>query len=97
MSLLSIKNLNIRFRTGDGYVHAVNDVSFDIRKGQKLAVVGKSGSGKSQIAMSIMGLLANNAEATGEILYEGQNLLTLSETKLNKIRAKDIGMIFRTR
>ncbi len=94
MSLLSIKNLNIRFRTGDGYVHAVNDVSFDIRKGQKLAVVGESGSGKSQIAMSIMGLLANNAEATGEILYEGQNLLTLSEAKLNKIRAKDIGMIF---
>lgn len=94
MSLLSVNNLNIRFRTGDGYVHAVNDVSFDIAKGQKLAVVGESGSGKSQIAMSIMGLLANNAEAEGEVLYEGQNLLTLPSAKLNRIRAKDIGIIF---
>ncbi|KUP92454.1 ABC transporter ATP-binding protein [Tritonibacter horizontis] len=94
MSLLSIRNLNIRFRTGDDYVHAVNDVSFDIAKGQKLAVVGESGSGKSQIAMAIMGLLAPNAEASGEVLYEGQNLLALSQSQLNRIRARDISIIF---
>ncbi len=94
MSLLSIRNLNIRFRTGDGHVHAVNDVSFDIAKGQKLAVVGESGSGKSQIAMAVMGLLAPNAEATGEIHYEGQNLLSLSQAQLNRIRARDISIIF---
>jgi oligopeptide transport system ATP-binding protein len=94
MSLLSVENLSIRFRTGDGFVHAVNDVSFDIEPGQKLAVVGESGSGKSQIALSIMGLLAKNGRASGRVMFGGQDLLQMSQPQLNKIRAKDIGMIF---
>lgn len=94
MSLLSIKDLNIRFRSGDGLVHAVNNVSFDISQGQKLAVVGESGSGKSQIALSILGLLAKNAEATGEVRYKDKNLLTLPNAQMNKLRAKEIGIIF---
>ncbi|MCT8162160.1 ABC transporter ATP-binding protein [Pseudoruegeria sp. SHC-113] len=94
MSLLSVRNLAIRFATGDGHVHAVNDVSFDIAPGEKVALVGESGSGKSQIALSIMGLLAKNAQVEGEAQFEGQNLLALSQPALNKIRAKKIAMIF---
>ena len=58
MTLLSIDDLNIRFRTSDGLLHAVNGVSFDLEEGQKMALVGESGSGKTQIVMSLMGLLA---------------------------------------
>jgi len=92
--MLSVQDLSIRFKTPDGYVHAVNNVSFDIAAGQKLAIVGESGSGKSQIALSILGLLAKNAEPTGRILFEDQNLLSMPASRMNKIRAKDIGIIF---
>lgn len=94
MTLLSVQNLKIRFRTQDGYVHAVNDVSFDIKQSQKLAIVGESGSGKSQIALAILGLLANNAEASGNIAFNGENLLGMSARQINKIRSKEIGIIF---
>ncbi|SLN43510.1 Oligopeptide transport ATP-binding protein OppD [Pseudoruegeria aquimaris] len=94
MSLLSVQDLAIRFSTGDGTVHAVNNVSFDIAPGEKVALVGESGSGKSQIALSIMGLLAKNAQVSGRILHEGRDLLTLSQDALNKVRAKKIAMIF---
>ncbi len=94
MSLLSVQNLKIRFRTGDGEVHAVNDVSFELNAGQKVALVGESGSGKSQIALSIMGLLAKNANVEGQVLFEGQNLLAASNDALNQVRAQKIAMIF---
>lgn len=94
MSLLSVQNLKIRFSTGDGDVHAVNDVSFNLNPGEKVALVGESGSGKSQIALSIMGLLAKNAHVDGQAIFENQNLLTASNDALNKIRAKKIAMIF---
>ncbi len=94
MSLLSVKNLHVRFRLNDGHVYAVNDVSFDIPAGGKLALVGESGSGKTQIAFSILGLLARNGETEGEITYDGINLLTASQGHLNKIRAKEISIIF---
>ena len=94
MSLLSVENLSVRFRTNDGDVKAVNDVSFDIQAGQKLAIVGESGSGKSQIAFSIMGLLARNGAATGSINFDGQEILNIKERELNKIRAKKMSIIF---
>ncbi len=94
MSLLTVRDLKIRFRTGDGMVHAVNDVSFDVAEGQKLALVGESGSGKSQIALAIMGLLARNAEVEGEVLYEGRNLIGLPQAQLNRLRAREIALIF---
>lgn len=94
MSLLSVRNLKVRFRTNDGDVHAVNDVSFDIQKGEKIALVGESGSGKSQIAFSIMGILAKNGTASGEVIFNQQNLLDLSVNELNKIRSKKISIIF---
>ncbi|SHG84618.1 ABC transporter ATP-binding protein [Cognatishimia maritima] len=92
--MLSVQDLSIRFRTPDGYVHAVNDVSFDIAAGQKLAIVGESGSGKSQIALSILGLLAKNAETRGRILFENQNLLDMPTSRINKVRSKEISIIF---
>ncbi|MCC1494037.1 ABC transporter ATP-binding protein [Cognatishimia sp. F0-27] len=92
--ILSVKNLSIRFRTGDGMVYAVNDVSFDMHAGQRLAIVGESGSGKSQIALSILGLLARNAEVEGAALWKGRDLLAMPAAEINKIRAREIAMIF---
>lgn len=94
MSLLSLRDLSIRFRTADGQVHAVNDVSFDVSTGQKLALVGESGSGKTQIALAVMGLLAKNAEVSGTATFDGRDLLGLSSAALNRIRAREIAMIF---
>lgn len=94
MTLLSIENLNVKFRTNDGEVFAVNDISFDIRSGQKLALVGESGSGKSQIAFAIMGILARNGEASGVANFNGRNLLKMTNTEINKIRSKEMSIIF---
>ncbi|MCP4487377.1 MAG: ATP-binding cassette domain-containing protein [Gammaproteobacteria bacterium] len=94
MALLSIKNLQVKFRTNDGFVNAVNDVSFEISAGGKLALVGESGSGKSQIAFAIMGLLARNGEASGAVEFNGQNLLEIKTGALNRIRSKEIAIIF---
>ncbi|GGX64552.1 peptide ABC transporter ATP-binding protein [Tateyamaria omphalii] len=92
--MLSVENLHIRFRTGDGMVHAVNDVSFSVDTSSRMAVVGESGSGKSQIALAVMGLLAKNAEVDGRILWNGQDLLAASPREMNRIRAQEIGIIF---
>jgi oligopeptide transport system ATP-binding protein len=92
--MLDIKNLYISFKTPEGVVKAVNDVSFNIKKNQSLAIVGESGSGKTQLAFSILGLLDKNADVTGQINYQQNNLLNLSELELNKIRSKKISIIF---
>lgn len=94
MSLLEAKNLNVEFNTLDGKVNAVNGLNFSLKAGETLAIVGESGSGKSQTALSIMGLLASNGSANGEILFQNKNLLSLSDKALNKIRGKQIAMIF---
>lgn len=94
MTILSVKNLCVRFHTNDGEVFAVNDVSFDVQPGQKLALVGESGSGKSQIAFAILGLLAQNGRSFGEVNWGGKNLLNLPLSRLNKIRAREISIIF---
>jgi oligopeptide transport system ATP-binding protein len=94
VSLLEVKNLNVEFKTLDGVVNAVNNLSFSVDKGEALGIVGESGSGKSQTILSIMGLLASNGRATGEILFKGQNLLTTPEKEMNRIRGKQIAMIF---
>ena len=92
--MLDIKNLYISFKTPEGVVKAVNDVSFNIKKNQSLAIVGESGSGKTQLAFSILGLLDKNADVSGQINYQQNNLLNLSEPELNKIRSKKISIIF---
>ncbi|WP_341213494.1 oligopeptide/dipeptide ABC transporter ATP-binding protein [uncultured Limimaricola sp.] len=94
MALLDIEDLRVTFTTGDGDVNAVNGVSFSIDEGETLAIVGESGSGKSQTAFAAMGLLARNGRATGQIRYDGRNLLELKQKELNRVRSEEIGMIF---
>ena len=92
---LEVKNLQISFRTQGGIVKAVRNISFDLYKGETLAVVGESGSGKSVTSKAIMGILAQNSIVEGgEILYDGQDLLKISEEDFHKIRGDKIAMIF---
>ncbi len=92
--ILSVKNLDVRFTTPDGDVHAVKNVSFDIAEGEVLGVVGESGSGKSQLFLAVIGLLSGNGKATGSVLYRGQELIGASLSQLNAIRGSKITMIF---
>ena len=94
MSILKVSNLGVRFQTNDGMVNAVNGVSFELGKGQTLGIVGESGSGKSQTVLSIMGLLARNGSASGEVLFHGKDLLTMGASELNAIRGDRVSMIF---
>ncbi len=94
MSLLQVRNLAVTFATGDGPVHAVNGVSFDVDQGEILAITGESGAGKSQVAFSLMGLLSSQAKASGSIKFDGQEILTMQESELAGIRASEISIIF---
>ena len=94
--LIQIKNLKTFFNTEAGIAKAVNDVSFNIYKGEVLGIVGESGSGKSVTSMSINRLIPNppGEIVNGEILYNGEDLLKLSYDEMSRIRGKDISMIF---
>ena len=92
---LAVRDLRVSFRTTNGKVQAVRGISFDLAKGETLAIVGESGSGKSVTSKAIMGILANNAIIeNGNIIYRGENLLEVSEDEFYKIRGHKIGMIF---
>lgn len=94
-SKLTVRNLTISFKTDAGKVHAVRDIDFDLYKGETLAIVGESGSGKSVTNRAIIGILASNAIVEGgEIIYDGQDLLKISEDDFHKIRGDKIAMIF---
>src|SRR5215213_10534617 len=95
-NILQVKDLRISFSTYAGEVEAVRDVSFDLRQGETLAIVGESGSGKSVTAKSLMRLLpeANTILKGGEAIFEGEDLLKLSEKRMKDIRGSKIAMVF---
>ncbi|HKD48347.1 MAG TPA: ABC transporter ATP-binding protein [Rhizomicrobium sp.] len=93
-ALLEIRDLDVRFATQDGEVHAVKKVSLDIHEGGSLGVVGESGSGKSQLFLAAMGLLAPNGRASGSVRFRGKELLGLPARELNQFRGSRITMIF---
>ncbi len=93
--ILEIKDLHTAFRFQDEYFDAIDDVSLSLYKNEVLAIVGESGCGKSTIANSIVGLHDKNfTKTSGEIIYNGENVLNYSEDQYNKIRGKEIGFIF---
>jgi oligopeptide/dipeptide ABC transporter ATP-binding protein len=93
--LLEVNNLSVSFATEDGMVRAVDGVSFTLDRGQVLGIVGESGSGKSVTAMTVMGLTRDvNARFGGEVVYQGRNLLEISDTEMQNFRGNEIGMIF---
>lgn len=93
--ILQVNNLRLSFRTNNGTVKAVRDISFTLGKGETLAIVGESGSGKSVTARAIMGILAPNAIVdNGEIIYDGRDLLRISEEDFHQLRGDKLSMIF---
>src|SRR5688500_1339759 len=95
-SLLEVRNLHTTFQTSGGVVRAVDDVSWDIREGETVALVGESGCGKSVSALSVMRLVSEPAGRieSGKIVYKGRDLLRLSEEEMRRVRGREIGMIF---
>ncbi|ARC30218.1 MULTISPECIES: ABC transporter ATP-binding protein [Bacillus] len=94
-AVVELKDLQTHFQTEEGTVKAVNHVSFAVREGETVCVVGESGCGKSVTALSIMGLIAESGSVVGgDILYGGKSLLGMKEKELRSLRGNDIAMIF---
>ena len=96
---LEVKDLKTQFNTPEGIIYAVNGVSFDLKEGETLAVVGESGCGKSVTMMSIMRLIQipPGKIVSGEVVFRDNDLLQLSEEAMEQIRGREIAMIFRIR
>ena len=94
MALLEVRDLQVRFHTDDGEIHAVDGLSFDLEAGQTLGIVGESGSGKSQAVLAILDLLAANGRRGGSIRFQGEELTALSPGAMNRIRGNRIAMVF---
>ena len=92
--LIKVRDLSVSFKTRHETILAVDRLNFELKENEILGIVGESGSGKSQTVLSVMGLLEPNGSATGEANFHGVNLLSLSMSELNRIRGKEIGMIF---
>lgn len=94
--LMEVKDLVVRFYTQEGVVYAVNGVSYQLKEGETLGVVGESGSGKSVHALAIMGLIPSppGKITSGQVLFEGRDLLKLSDDQMRLVRGKEIAMVF---
>ena len=96
MKLLEIKDLEVRYVTQDSIVNAVNGISLDMESGETLGLVGETGAGKTTVARAILRLIPSppGKISSGEIYFEGENLLHKTDADMRKIRGKDISMIF---
>lgn len=92
--ILSVRDLSVTFPSEYGTVHAVQNLSYDVHKGEALAIVGESGSGKSVSSLAVMGLLPRTATITGEIEMLGQKVFTLSDRQLSALRGNSVSMVF---
>ncbi|MEK7363781.1 MAG: ABC transporter ATP-binding protein, partial [candidate division NC10 bacterium] len=94
--LLEVKDLTTYFFIGAGVVRAVDGVSYDVREGETVALVGESGCGKTVSALSVMRLVAAPAGriVSGQVLFKGRDLLALDEEGMRRVRGKEIGMVF---
>ncbi len=92
--VLEVSDMSVRFRTPSGVVNAVSHVDFTLRQGEVLGIVGESGSGKSVTAKALMRLLPNTASVTGSIRLKGREIMDIPTKEFNRIRGKDIAMIF---
>ena len=93
--LLSVQDLEVRFKTDRGIVYAVNGISFDISAGETLGIVGESGCGKSVTSLALLGILARNGKVTGgRAIFGGRDLLQLDDSELRSVRGREIAMIF---
>jgi len=94
--LLRVEGLTVSFRTRDGVVRAIEDVTFDVQAGQVLGIVGESGSGKSVTALSLLRLIPSDIAkiSAGQVWFGGRDLTRISEAELRKVRGREIGMIF---
>ena len=96
MALLEVSDLKVHFQTDDGIVKAVDGVSYTVERGRALGIVGESGSGKSVSSLTVMGLtrFAGNAQISGSIVLDGQDVLNASDEELRRLRGNDVAMIF---
>ena len=95
MALLEVRDLRVAFRTREGVVRAVNDVSFSLDRGRTMGLVGESGSGKTVTALTILGLTrSEQTEIAGEVLLDGVDLVSLPESELRDLRGRRVGMVF---
>jgi peptide/nickel transport system ATP-binding protein len=94
VSLLEVEDLSVRFRTEDGAVQAVDQVSFGVAPREVVALVGESGCGKSVTAMAVTRLLPSNASVTGRVLFGGTDLLQLPTAELRRVRGKEVAYVF---
>jgi peptide/nickel transport system ATP-binding protein len=93
-AILSIRELDVTFRTEEGVVHAVRGIDLDVRRGDVLGVVGESGSGKSVTMLAVLGLLPRSAKITGSARFHGEELIGRKSKELRKVRGAGISMIF---
>tara|TARA_B100000965_G_scaffold59970_1_gene46006 strand:- start:288 stop:1256 length:969 start_codon:yes stop_codon:yes gene_type:complete len=95
MNILEVKNLNMSYKTIDGDVDAVKDVSFTVKEGESFGIVGESGCGKTSVAMSLLQLQADNGRITsGEIKFDGKDIVELNESELREVRWSGISIVF---
>ena len=94
-TVLQLKNLHVQFETAHATIQAIRGVDIQLKRGETFAIVGESGSGKSVTTKAITGLLPSvRTKVSGEVLYEGENLIAAAEKRLEQIRGKDIAMVF---
>ena len=95
-AFFSIRNLTVEYHSGNSVIYAVNDVSFDLKEGETLGLVGETGAGKTTIAKSVLRILPEHSveRIEGEIFYNGRDILKMTDTELHSLRGSQISMIF---